>query len=93
MSDPDSGSSLVVVVGIEGHNFLGQNHMIGRHGGLQVDVDRHFICKIEQLQQHRLHGVQTQRERSCDQIPERGQDREALLPVTQEVVEQQGRAS
>lgn len=60
LSDPDFGGGLVVVLVVEGHYFLSQNHMIRSHGGLQEHVDPHVVCKAEQLQQHRLHGVQMQ---------------------------------
>ncbi len=72
LSHPDVGGSLVVVLGVEGHGLPNQNLVVRSHGGLQEDVDRHLVCKPEQLQQHRLRSVQTQRERGCDQIPEGG---------------------
>lgn len=60
MSDPEFGCSLVVVLGVEGHGFLSQNHMIQSHGGLQEHVDPDLVCKTKELQKHRLHSVQTQ---------------------------------
>lgn len=68
-SDPDFGGGLVPVLRVEGDDLLGQNHVIRSHGGLQEHVDLDLRGEAKQLQQHRLHGVQPQRQRGGDQIP------------------------
>lgn len=70
MSDPDFGGGLVLVLGVEGDDFLGQNLVIWSHGGLQVHVDPHLSREAKQLQQHRFHGVQPQRQGGSYQISE-----------------------
>lgn len=67
-SDPDFGGGLVLVLRIEGDDFLGQNHVVRSHGGLQEDVEPDLVGEAKQLQQHRLHGVQPQRQRRRYQI-------------------------
>lgn len=69
MSDPESGDRLVVVLGVQGHVRLVHNHVPWSQRGPQEHVDRHWVGEAKELQQHRLRGVQMQRERSCDQIP------------------------
>lgn len=70
MSDPDFGGGLVLVLRVERDGFLGQNHVIWSHGGLQEHIDPHLSGEAKQLQQHRLHGVQPQRQRGSYQISE-----------------------
>lgn len=70
MSDPNFGGGLMMVLHVERDNFLSQNHVIRSHGGLQIHVDLHLVSEPKQLQQNRFHGIQAQRQRGRDQIPE-----------------------
>lgn len=69
-SYPDGGGGLVVVLRVEGDHLPGQNHVVRSHGGLQENVDIHLRREAKELQQHRFHGVQPQRQGGGDQIPE-----------------------
>lgn len=70
MSDPNFGGGLMIVMHVERDNFLSQDHVIRSHGGLQIHVDPHLVSEPKQLQQNCFRGIQAQRQRGCDQIPE-----------------------
>lgn len=69
-SHPDFSIGLIFVLAVEGHDLLGQNLMIRRHGRLQEHVDCDRLRKLEQLHHHLLLGVEPQRLGSRDQKPE-----------------------
>lgn len=70
MTDPEPDDRLVVVLGVEGHVCLVQNLVLWSQRGSQEHKDPHWFGEAKELQQHRLCGIQMQREWRCDQIPE-----------------------